>query len=86
MEKGAFAPMEQILHNTFKYMIFQRHQKELLWSKGLRVFLLSFTHQSRAIKYEYRNGQFLTHVLLTPIYPFFLNTVDPNQLAFDKAI
>ena len=24
-----------IFHNIFKNMIFQRHQKELLWSKGL---------------------------------------------------
>ena len=24
-----------IFHNIFKYMIFQRHQKALLWSKGL---------------------------------------------------
>ena len=29
MENGAFA------YNTFKYMIFQRRQKVLLWSKGL---------------------------------------------------
>ena len=37
MENGGFAPMEQcsIFHNIFKYMIFQRRQKALLWSKGL---------------------------------------------------
>ena len=26
-----------IFHNIFKYMIFQRSQKALLWSKGLTV-------------------------------------------------
>ena len=38
MENGAFAPKEQssIFHNIFKYVIFQRRQKVLLWSKGLR--------------------------------------------------
>ena len=41
MENGAFAPKEQssIFHHSFKYMIFQRHQKALLWSKGLRYIL-----------------------------------------------
>ena len=29
-----------ISHNIFKYMIFQRRQKELLWSKWLRNSLL----------------------------------------------
>ena len=24
-----------IFHNIFKYVVFQRHQKALLWSKGL---------------------------------------------------
>ena len=39
MKNGAFAPKEQMLHfhNIFKNMIFQRHQKVLLWSKGLNV-------------------------------------------------
>ena len=32
MENGAFDPF---LHNIFKYMIFQRRRKALLWSKGL---------------------------------------------------
>ena len=27
-----------IFYNIFKYMIFQRRQKALLWSKGLRYF------------------------------------------------
>ena len=42
MKNGAFAPKEQTLHfhNIFKYMIFQRRQKALLWSKGLNVKLL----------------------------------------------
>ena len=37
MENGAFAPKEQMLHfhNIFKYMIFQRPEKALSWSKGL---------------------------------------------------
>ena len=54
MVNGVFAPKEQMLHfpyyfqiqkskcsifhNIFKYMIFQRRQKALLWSKGLRSF------------------------------------------------
>ena len=41
MENGAFAPLLQWskcsnFHNIFKYMIFQRRQKALLWSEGLR--------------------------------------------------
>ena len=37
MENGAFALMEQIFHynNIFKYMIFQRRQKALVWSERL---------------------------------------------------
>ena len=37
MENGAFAPKEKcsIFHNIVKYMIFQRHQTALLWSRGL---------------------------------------------------
>ena len=39
MENGAFALLEQmlLLHNIYEYMIFQRHQKALLWSKGLGI-------------------------------------------------
>ena len=39
MENGEFAPKEQMLHfqyYIFKYMIFQRRQKALLWSRGLK--------------------------------------------------
>ena len=32
-----------IFHNIFKYMIFQRRQKALLWSKGLTLFQLVTT-------------------------------------------
>ena len=37
MDNGAFAPKSKcsILHNIFKYMIFQRRQKAFMWSKGL---------------------------------------------------
>ena len=39
MENGAFAPMENgkcsIFHSIFKYMIFQRRQKALVWVEGL---------------------------------------------------
>ena len=38
MENGAFAQKSNecyIFHNIFKYMIFQNHQKALLWGKGL---------------------------------------------------
>ena len=31
-----------ILHNIFKYMIFQRRQKALLWSKGLKYLFFIF--------------------------------------------
>ena len=36
VENGAFAHWSKcsIFHNIFKYMIFQRRQKALLWSKG----------------------------------------------------
>ena len=43
MENGALAPKElqkskcSIFHNIFKYMIFQRCEKALLWSKGLKA-------------------------------------------------
>ena len=33
MENGEFAPKFSIFHNIFKYMIFQRRGKALLWSK-----------------------------------------------------
>ena len=39
MENRSFAPKEQMLsffHNIFKHMIFQRCQKGVSWSKGLR--------------------------------------------------
>ena len=43
MENGTFAPMEQMLfHNIFKYVVFQRRQKALLWSKGLSSVNLDF--------------------------------------------
>ena len=39
MEIGAFTPKEQMLHfhDIFKYMIYQRRQNALLWSKGLNA-------------------------------------------------
>ena len=39
MVNEAFAP-KSIFQNIFKYMMFQRRQKALLWSKGLRLVLL----------------------------------------------
>ena len=43
MENGALAPMSKCstFYNIFKYMIFQRHQKALLWSKGLNISLIN---------------------------------------------
>ena len=40
MENGAFAPNEQnaSFSNIFKYLIFQRLQKALLWSKDLMLW------------------------------------------------
>ena len=32
--------MYSIFHNIFKYMMCQRRQKALLWSKGLNVYIL----------------------------------------------
>ena len=42
MENEAFAPKEQMLdfHNIFKYIVFQRCQKALSWSKGSKVNLV----------------------------------------------
>ena len=39
MENGAFAARSKrsILHNIFKYIVFQRCQKVLSWSKGLTL-------------------------------------------------
>ena len=31
-----------LFHNIFKYKIFQRHQKALLWSKGLKESKLNY--------------------------------------------
>ena len=37
MESGAFAPKSKCsIFHILKYMIFQRHQKALSWSKGLK--------------------------------------------------
>ena len=36
--------MEHLLHNIFKYMIFQKHQKALLWSKGLMRCVIKGLH------------------------------------------
>ena len=41
MENGAFAPFS-IFHNIFKYIVFQRGQKLLSWSKGLGCPLSKF--------------------------------------------
>ena len=43
-KNGAFAPKEQMLHfpKIFKYVIFQRRQKVLIWSKGLKSIALTF--------------------------------------------
>ena len=52
MENGAFAPKEQMLHFRsillffFKYMIFPRRQKALLWSKGLKDAFTRFIQAS----------------------------------------
>ena len=55
MENGGFAPWSKcsILHNIFKYMIFHRRQKALLWSKGLTLFILmDFPIQINTIRME----------------------------------
>ena len=46
-----------IFHNIFKYVVVQRHQKELFWSKGLsgRLFFLKiskFAHPGIMFKIE----------------------------------
>ena len=43
MENEAFAPKEQMLHFPYFFQIhdIQRHQKVLLWSKGLSQGLIS---------------------------------------------
>ena len=51
-----------IFHNIFKYMIFQRRQKALLWSKGLRSFghsiktQIFFSNMEFAFKYGIRKS------------------------------
>ena len=35
MEKGGFGANAPFFHNNYQYMIFQRRQKALLWSKWL---------------------------------------------------
>ena len=52
MENGAFAP------NIFKYMIFQRCEKALLWSIGL--FIMDF--QYVCFDALCPNQQFISHV------------------------
>ena len=41
MEKGAFAPRCSIFH-IFKFVVFQRRQKALSWSKGFKLILLIY--------------------------------------------
>ena len=41
-----------IFHNIFKYMIFQRRQKELLWSKGLKNLAVSIKCVNVCFRYE----------------------------------
>ena len=46
-----------IFHNIFKYMIFQRLQKALIWSKGLiahieNLFFVVFEHERWACTSE----------------------------------
>ena len=52
MENGAFVPKEQcsIFHNIFKYMIFQRRQKALLWSIVLKEILGLYMHSAKKKK------------------------------------
>ena len=56
MENVAFAPKEQMLHfhNIFKYVIFQRRQKALLWGKGLKVVDSEIILKTVALVCSYR--------------------------------
>ena len=57
-----------IFHYTFKYMIFQSHQKMLLWSKGIKYRIQT-------------NKQTMGVTFFVVLYPLE-NCVDPDQLAF----
>ena len=50
-----------IFHNIFKYMIFQRRQKALLWGKGLRVcnrkIIFLFPNQNICFGYSKERSQ-----------------------------
>ena len=52
MENGAFAQKSKcsIFHDIFKYMIFQMHQKALLWSKGLRLWMLASVYSPMTLE------------------------------------
>ena len=57
-----------IFHITFKYMIFQRRQKMLLWSKGLAWFAVYKTPLSQLLHMR---------VMATP-YIFFILPININ--------
>ena len=60
IENGAFALWSKcsIFYNIFKYMIFQRRQNALLWSKALKfdIFLLIFYLPVQAQNFIYGHG------------------------------
>ena len=65
MENGAFAPIYFPLRDNFKYIVFQRHQKALPWSKGLTLFLSLQTVQNLI----FSSGSSLSKNLLRfPVY------------------
>ena len=69
MENGAFVQKSKcsIFNNIFKHMIFQRRQKALLWSKGLRG-KYGTIFDIISILWSFQNSK------------LFENGVDPDQL------
>ena len=61
-----------IFPNIFKHMIFQRHQKALLWSKGLKAVwkLISWHHKKPAV----RSGSLLLSIQTILIMKFHHST------------
>ena len=52
MEQLLQRSKHSIFHNIFKYVVFQRHERELLWSKGLSLWALAL----RLLKFHMLNS------------------------------
>ena len=62
-----------IFHNIFKYMIFQRRQMALLWSKGIKC-------QGYCLQLSVHLSVCLSVWLSIMLHPKLLNQIQPNLL------